>query len=81
MARLLRLTLATVYLTYVLCYGQVWPAAQERVRAYPFLRRLLACPLCTGFWAAIIVSYAPRRVQDILALAGGNLLVWRYHDG
>lgn len=81
MSRLSRVALATVYLTYVLTQGSILDYPRQHVLRYTFMRRLLNCPLCTGLWAAIIVSYAPLRFQEILAAAGVNLIVWSRHDG
>lgn len=74
---MLRQMLATVYLTYLLTQASILDKPRERVLAYTFMQELLGCPLCTGFWAAILVQLLPRWVVNTLALAGGNLIVWK----
>lgn len=81
MLRLLRLSLATVYLTYVLCYGQIGQPVRKAVRPYRFLADLLTCPFCTGFWVALALVWLPQKALLVLAAAGANLIVWSLDEG
>lgn len=75
MVNLLRLTLATVYLTYLMMSATLLDRPRELVLRYTFFRNLLDCYKCTGLWAGLIAYLLPLPVLTVLALAGANLII------
>ncbi len=78
MERLAILTLATVYLTYLAMFSEILNLPRSYVLAYTFGRRLLNCPVCTGFWMAIVAYLLPPPIAMVLAVAGANFIFWSY---
>ncbi len=52
---LLVLTLATYGLCYILMYGSLLNRPRNfLMRRFGWFRRLITCPLCTGFWCGLV---------------------------
>lgn len=53
---LLHWLLPIIGLTYVLCYSTLFAPLRNSSRTPMFLRLLLDCPMCTGFWVGGLVG-------------------------
>ncbi len=54
---LLVLTLAVYGLCYILMYGSLFNKPRNfLMRRFGWFRRLITCPLCTGFWCGLAFS-------------------------
>lgn len=68
--------LAVIYVTYTACYATIMDEPRSRLLHVRYVRDVLACPLCFGFWASILVSLLPSAIVSVLALAGSNFIFW-----
>lgn len=73
-------TLSVIYISYLLCYATVFDIPRSYLMRYRPLRELLSCPLCVGFWSALLVFLCPQHVTKILGVAGANLIYWSYSE-
>ena len=60
------LSLAQQHLVMLLQKGSILAP----LRSHRLLSKLLSCPICIGFWAAVAVVAAPWPVSWVLATAG-----------
>jgi hypothetical protein len=63
------LSLAQAHLVYLLVNSQLSHKLQARFKVRGWLKELLSCPVCTGFWAALGLA----RLAPIETLAIGFL--------
>ena len=67
------LSIAQAHLVYLLVNSSLSLKLQAKFRLPALLKELLSCPICTGFWAAFLLTLG-RPVETLVIGFVGNVL-------
>lgn len=71
--RLFTLSMAQAHLVYLVVNSSLSLKLQARFRLPNLLKELLACPVCTGFWGALVLALG-HPVQTLVIGFVGSVL-------
>jgi len=67
------LSVAQAYLVYLVVNSSLSLKAQHKLRLHNLLKELLSCPICIGFWIALVLVKGKFIDTCVVAFLGGIL--------